>query len=151
VILAALFLALTTVPSPSVPSRPAEDPKIVLTQILAETRELGGRPGEDFIKHEFFIGGADDDDTNKDTSVAILIQTLDGRERMTIQVTRMERDRRDPRIKTARDTKTISGALEGTVFRITRSDYSQDELESLCSQILRAVRDKKRLMKGLRL
>jgi hypothetical protein len=127
---------------------PSEDPAALLVKILVETRELGTRPGENFIKQEFFIGGPDDDDTNKDNSVVILIQSIEGRERMTIQVTRMERDRSDRRIKTARETRTIVGGLDGPGFRITRTDYPVDELESVCAQILRAVQDKKRLIKG---
>lgn len=127
---------------------PFEDPAALLTKILIETRELGARRGEDFIKQEFFIGGPDDDDTNKDTSVVVLIQTIDGRARMTIQVTRMERSPSDPRIKTARETLTIVGAPDGPGFRIVRSDFSGDALETVCIQILRAVQDKKRLIKG---
>ena len=130
------------------PAFPAEDPAVLLKKILVETRELGAHPGEDFIKQEFFIGGPDDDDTNKDTSVVVLIQTIEGRERMTIQVTRMERDRTDRRIKTARETLTIVGGPDGPGFRITRTDYSAAELESVCAQILRAIQAKKRLIKG---
>jgi hypothetical protein len=130
------------------PFFPPEDPASLLCKILVETRELGARPGEDYIKQEFFIGGPDDDDTNKDTSVVVLIQTIDGRERMTIQVTSMERDRNDRRIKTARETQSIVGGPIGPGFRIVRSDFSGDALETVCAQILRAVRDKKRLIKG---
>ena len=127
---------------------PFEDSAALLTKILIETRELGARPGEDFVKQEFFIGGPDDDDTNKDTSVVVLIQSIDGRERMTIQVTRMERSQSDPRIKTARETQTIVGGPDGSGFRIARSDFSGDALETVCAQILRAIQDKKRLIKG---
>ncbi len=130
------------------PSCPAEGPAGLLRRILVETRELGARPGEDFIKQEFFIGGPDDDDTNKDISIIILIQTIDGAERMTIQATRMERDRRDPRIKTARETKSIVGRRDGLFFKMIRSDFAGEELDSVCAQILRAVQDKKRLIKG---
>jgi hypothetical protein len=154
VFLSAGIIAGAPLVGPSRSARPAgtaspfEDPAALLNKILVETREMGARRGEDFIKQEFFIGGPDDDDTNKDTSVVILIQTIDGRERMTIQVTRMERDRSDRRIKTARETRTIVGGLDGPGFRITRTDYPVDELESVCAQILRAVQDKKRLIKG---
>jgi hypothetical protein len=127
---------------------PAGNPAARLKKILIEIRELGPRPGEDFIKQEFFIGGPDDDDTNKDTSVVVLIQSVNGVERMTVQVTRMERNRNDPRIKTARETRSIVGGPDGKLFRIARSDFAADELESVCAQILRAVQDKKRLLKG---
>ena len=73
---------------------------------------------------------------------------IGSRERMTIQVTRMERSPSDPRIKTARETLTIVGAPDGPGFRIVRSDFSGDALETVCIQILRAVQDKKRLIKG---
>jgi len=119
-----------------------------LAQIYHEVLDFGPRPGENFVKQELFIGGPDDDDTNKNISVIVLIQTIDGAERMTIQVTRMERNRNDPRIKTARETKSIIGYPDRSLFRITRSDFAADELESVCSQILRAIQDKKRLIKG---
>ena len=149
-IFAAMILLAGSAASHSIPilNDLPEDPAVLLKKILVETRELGARPGENFIKQEFFIGGADDDDTNKDTSVVVLIQSIDGTERMTIQVTRMDRDRNDPRIKTARETKSIVGGPDGKGFRITRSDFTADELESVCAQILRAVQDKKRLLKG---
>jgi hypothetical protein len=143
-----LLLGIAAAPSCPGPARSAEDPAVLLKKILAETRELGARPGEDFIRQEFFIGGADDDDTNKDTSVVVLIQSISGEKRMTIQVTRMERNRNDPRIKTARETRSIVGGPDGKDFRVARSDFAADELESVCAQILRAVQDKKRLLKG---
>lgn len=142
-----LFMGAFSAPPFSAPVLPAEDPAIVLAKIVVETREMGARPGENFIKQEFFIGGPDDDDTNKDTSVVVLIQSIDGTERMTIQVTRMERDRSNPRIKTARETKSIVGRPDGLLFKIIRSDFIGDELDSVCAQILRAVQDKKRLLK----
>jgi hypothetical protein len=125
----------------------ADDPAAILAKIHAEVRELGARPGEDFIRQEFFIGSADEDDINKETSVVILIQTLEGRERMTIQVTRMERDRHDRRIKTALDTQIIKAGLDPGNVRILHSDYSAKELESVCAQTLRAVLGKKKLLR----
>ena len=147
---AVLFLLTATAAAPNRPPSGglAEDPAVLLNKILVEVREMGAHPGEDFIKQEFFIGAPDEDDTNKDTSVIILIQSIDGKERMTIQVTRMERSRSDRRIKTARETRSITGVPDEAGFRVFRSDYEADELESVCTQILRAVRSKKRLIKG---
>jgi hypothetical protein len=59
----------------------------------------------------------------------------------------MERNRNDPRIKTARETRSIVGGPDGKDFRVARSDFAADELESVCAQILRAVQDKKRLLR----
>jgi len=107
---------------------------------------MGARPGEDFIQQEFFAGGPDDDDTNKDLHVVVLIQSESGRSKMTVQVTRFERDRRDRKVKTARETKTtraevVQGAVKGLA-----SDYEDIPLHEVLEQIERAVLQKKKLL-----
>ena len=143
----ALFPVLAGAGFIGVGGLPARGPETILVRIFSEVRDFGPRPGEDFIKHEFFIGGPDDDDTNKDTSVVILIQNVDGVERMTVQVTFMTRDRTDPKIKTARETKSFAGSVRDGRWVLLRSDFPDRELEPLGAQILRAVLDKKRLMR----
>jgi hypothetical protein len=117
-----------------------------LLEIYREVKELGPYPGEDFIRREFFVG-KDDDDTNKNTHIVILIQNLEGRERMRLQVTTMEPSRNDPQVKYARAVKNIACVVEGDNVSIGRSDYSERELDRLAADILRAVLDKKKLLK----
>ena len=119
----------------------------ILKQIHDEVKELGRYPGEDFIRREFFIGNEDDDDTNKNQHVAVLIQTIDGLEKMRIQVTTMEPSQENPQVKYATSSKSISCQVGANVVAIQNSDYAEPELEKLAAEILRAVLAKKKLLK----
>ncbi len=119
----------------------------ILKQIYDEVKELGRYPGEDFIRREFFIGNEDDDDTNKNQHVAVLIQTIDGQEKMSIQVTAMEPSKENPQVKYATSSKSILCRVGKDALTIQTSDYDEPELERLASEILRAVLAKKKLLK----
>lgn len=107
---------------------------------------MGARPGENFIQQEFFAGGPDDDDTNKDLHVVVLIQPETGMSKITLQVTRFERDRRDRNVKTARETNTIRAEIvKGAVKGLT-SDYGDRDLHEILEQVQRAVIQKKKLL-----
>jgi hypothetical protein len=120
-----------------------------LKKIYDEVREMPSPPGQNFLKQDFFIGGPDDDDTNKDVHVVVLIQAGDGADRMKIQVTYLERSVKDPRVKTARETKTLTCAVGGPGFQVVDSEYADREISRLASDILQAVKDKKRLIRGV--
>jgi hypothetical protein len=124
--------------------RPADS----LRQIYAEVKELGPYPGESFIKHEFFLGPADDD-TYKKEHIVVLIQADDGVEKMKIQVTEMETRPDNPRIQLAGRVRSIVCAIAGDDLTIVRSDYVAKEVDRLAPDILRAVREKKKLLKSL--
>jgi hypothetical protein len=115
-------------------------------QIYLEVRELGSYASEEFIRRDFFVG-EDEDDTNKDTHVAILIQNWEGRERMTIRVTEMERSPSNPRVALAKRTRSVRYLVEKGRAEEDRSEFSQDELQELAPNILRAILNKKRLLK----
>jgi hypothetical protein len=133
---------LAALPSP----QKAKDVPAFLREIEKAVREIGGYPGEDFVRREFFLG-VGDDDTYKTHYVGILIKDDAESSRMTIQVTLLEPSRDDPRVKYARDIKTIVCRFQAAGAEILRSDYSQVELETLLPDVLRAVVDKKNLLK----
>jgi len=137
-----LAAGLAALPSP----RKARDVPTLLREIEKAVREIGGYPGEDFVRREFFLGEGDDD-TCKTHYVGILIKDDPEGPRMTIQVTRLEPSRDDPRVKYARDPKTIVCRLPADKAEAVKSDYSQAELERLLPELLRAVIDKKNLLK----
>jgi hypothetical protein len=137
-----LAVGLAAPPSP----RKAQDVPTLLREIEKAVREIGGYPGEDFVRREFFLGEGDDD-TYKTHYVGILIKDDPEGPRMTIQVTRLEPSRDDPRVKYARDPKTIVCRLPADKAEVVKSDYSQAELERLLPEMLRAVVDKKNLLK----
>jgi len=127
----------------------AQDPDRSLSafkRIYSEVKEMGARPGSDFIQWEFFIGAPDDDDTNKTISVIIFIQTVGGIETMKVQVTYMERMPENPKVKLAKQTKSIQMTVVPEGIRADSSDFDEDELPRLAEDILKSVRDKKRLL-----
>ena len=117
-----------------------------LMRVHDEVAELGRYPGQDFVRWDFFIGGPDDDDTNKDQHVVVLIEDGQVPRRMLLQVTQLERSRGDRNVKYARGTRRVLCFLENGKLEVRRSDYSDAELEELADGILRAVLDKKRLL-----
>lgn len=144
-------------PSAAVPFRAADRlnpasisgaPKYLeaLKDIYREVKELGAYPGDDFISREFFLGPADDD-TYKNEHIAVLIQNLDGREKMKIQVTEMEIVSDKPRVQKAGATRVIVCSIVGDVLTVERSEFSVDKLAGLAPEILRAVQAKKKLLK----
>ena len=108
---------------------------------------MGPYPGQNFILHEFFAGGPDDDDTNKDLHVVVLIQVVGGLEKMRIQVTYMERTKQDPTIKYAKEVKNISCLVAADRITVQSSDYSEKEMDNLAPDILQAILNKKKLLK----
>ncbi|OGD19555.1 MAG: hypothetical protein A2W03_01305 [Candidatus Aminicenantes bacterium RBG_16_63_16] len=119
----------------------------VLKQIYVEVKELGPYPGENFIKHEFFLGPADDDSYKRE-HIVVLIQVVEGVERMKIQITEMKNRPDNPRIQVAGKVRTISCKITARgVLSLLRSDYSGREIARLAPDVLRAVREKARLLK----
>jgi hypothetical protein len=124
-----------------------KDTLAILKKIYVEVKEMGPYPGESFILHEFFAGGPDDDDTNKDQHVVVLIQVVGGVEKMRIQVTYLERTKQDRTIKYAKEMKNISCLVAADRVKIQSSDYTEKELGKLAPDILQAVLNKKKLLK----
>jgi hypothetical protein len=117
-----------------------------LRQIYAEVKELGPYPGEGFVSREFFVG-EDDDDTNKNTHIVILIQNIEGQGKMKIQVTDMEPSQANPQVKYAKGVKKIACLVTGDNVSVQSSDYKERELEKLIPGILHAIQDKEKLLK----
>lgn len=118
----------------------------ILKEIHAEVKGMGLYPGQDFVQQAFFVG-EDDDDTNKDIHVSILIQAQEQKEKMTIRVTRMIKDRRNPQARLAGTTKGLVCILGGDELEVQSSDYQEKEIAELAPEILTAVQNKKRLLK----
>jgi len=128
--------------------RDREDTLKVFRQVYDEVRVMPARPGELFIRQEFFIG-EDDDDTNKDLSVSVVLPEGERPPVMIVQFTWMERDRADRRISRARLTKILRCVLERDTVQAKGVDgaaFEEKELRDLARGLLKAVRDKKRLL-----
>jgi len=130
------------------PAGPGSENKhfAVLIKIHDEVKEMGPYPGEDFIRREFFVG-EDDDDTNKDVHVVVLIQRLELKEIMTIRVTEMVKDPGNLRARLAKNSRMLVCLLSGDRLEIRSSDYEAKDLDKLAPDILTAIQNKKRLLK----
>lgn len=136
--------ALDSVTFEEMPSSKEKALKII-KEIYREVKELGKYPGEEFIKREFFVG-EDDDDTNKDIHVLILIQKISNEERMTIQVTYMQQTHTNPIVRIAKSSRIIICVIEGEKIEFIKNDYDIKEMNSLLPEILRAIKDKKKIL-----
>ena len=146
---AALLLLLLAGAWPPITGPSAlRDPDIpgLLREIRDQILGLERYPGEDFARGEFFLGEGDDD-TYKTHAVGILVNTEAEGSRMTIVVSRLEPARDNPRIKYAREPRTIACRVAGEAVEILRSDYAPPELAKLLPAVLKAVIDKKALLK----
>jgi hypothetical protein len=140
-----LFGFTTVLAAPSGPG-PVKKYLAILKQIHAEVKEIGPYPGEDFIRREFFVG-EDDDDTNKDIHVLVLIQSLESKEMMTIRVTEMVKDPGNPQARLAKTSRVLFCLVAGDRLEIQSSDYEEKDLAELVPEILTAIQNKKRLLK----
>ncbi|MDD8028001.1 MAG: hypothetical protein PHE62_00460 [Acidobacteriota bacterium] len=114
-------------------------------RIYEEVQTMPARPGERFIRQEFFIGEGDDD-TYKDIAVSIVLPREDAPPDMIVQITWMKRDRRDRRVAVARSTKTLRFILEADGTRLEGDEPANGEIAVLARGLFTAVRNKKRLL-----
>lgn len=130
--------------------RPAPEKKhlTILKEIRVEVKEMGAYPGQDFFQQAFFVG-EDDDDTNKDIHVSILIRPVEEKEKMTVRVTMMKKDRRNPQARLAGTTREFVCLFRDDNVEIQSADYEEEEIAALVPDILTAIRNKKRLLKIL--
>ena len=136
--------------SPAERPRPAPEKKYqtILREIRVEVKEMGAYPGQDFFQQAFFVG-EDDDDTNKDIHVSILIRAVEEKEKMTVRVTMMKRDRRNPQARLAGTTREFVCLFHNDIVETQSADYEEEEIAALVPDILTAIRNKKRLLKIL--
>ena len=125
-----------------------KDSSKILKEIYQEMKEFENYPGCNFIKREFFVG-EDDDDTNKDIHVVVLVQEVDEKEKITVQVTYMERKRGRPVVGIARYIKIFSYFVQGDQTDIIKSDFDAKEEELVLAGVLQAIKNKKKLLKEL--
>jgi hypothetical protein len=121
----------------------------LLVRIRDEVLGLPRYPGEDFHRGEFHLGQGDDD-TNKTHAVGILVKGEEdgGGLRMTVVVSRLEPSPGDPRVFYARESRTLACRFREDRVEVLRSEPGERELAPLLAEILKAVVDKKNLLKG---
>jgi hypothetical protein len=145
-----LAIALVLPAGPQQRSHEAGKTAELLRRIFDEVRTFGPEPSPSAqpVQQDFFIGGPDDDDTNKDVHVAVLIYRLEGFEMMKIRVTTLERSRENPRVKFAAGSKACACRIDPEGIVLVSSDFAEKELARTAAELLKAIADKKRLIKG---
>jgi hypothetical protein len=123
-----------------------KNPTEILKVIHAEVKELGFYENETFLRREFHMN-LDGNDTNKEEYVMVFSQTIDGSEKMTVQVTYFEPQKDNSFIKHAVETKEIKCVLTGEQIEIRLCDYGEKEVRTVLTEILSGIRNKKKLLK----
>jgi hypothetical protein len=123
-----------------------KNPEEILKNIHKEVAELGKRKNEDFIKREFHFD-LDENPTNTEEHIVVLIYEVEKKERMVVQVTYFETDGLEHSVKYAKDIKLISCSLDSEKLKIEKCDFSKKEMEPLFSDILEGIQEEKKLFK----
>lgn len=133
-------------PSPPKSAKLGRETVSRLRDIHGEVRGMVKYPGEDFVRREFFVGRGDDD-TYKDFHLVVLIQDIARREKMTLQVTRLDPSTENPRIKYGKDVRLVVCWVDREGIEVIRSDYEDKDLAPLLPEMLRCIRERKLLVK----
>jgi len=123
-----------------------KSPEEILRNIYKEVSELGKRKNEYFIKREFHFD-LDENPTNTEEHIVVLIYDIEKGERMVVQVTYFETDGLIHSVKYAKDIKLISCYVDSEKLKIEKCDFSKKEMEPLFSDILKGIQEEKKLFK----
>lgn len=118
----------------------------LLKEILDEVVQLGGNQDPDLIKREFWMD-LDGQEDNKEEHVVVMRYSDGLNVKMIVQITYFSEDKGKRYVRFAKDTKLVQCCIKEHVLEISHSDYSDDEMEKLFSDILTGIRNKKELLK----
>ena len=118
----------------------------LLKDIHDEVLQFGVNEDPDLIKREFWMD-LDGQKDNKEEHVVVMRYNDGLNLRMTVQVTYFSDDKGKRYVRFAKDTKLIQCCIKEQDLEISRSDYSDKEMEKLFNDILIGIRNKKELLK----
>ena len=121
-------------------------PSEILNTIYQEIKELGSYEDENFLRREFQMD-LDGNATNREEYVMVLSQNIDKIQKMVLQVTYFEQDKKNRYVKNAKETKEIKCELIGEEFKIKSCDYEEKKVNKLLSKILTGIQEKKAFLK----
>jgi hypothetical protein len=127
-------------------SESKNDPEGIMKNIYEEVTALGKRKGEYFIKREFHFN-LDNNPTNTEEHIVVLIYDIEKGERMVVQVTYFETDGLRHSVKYAKDIKLIYCSIDSKKLKIENCDYNKKEMKPLFSDILKGIQKEKKLFK----
>lgn len=118
-----------------------------IKEVYEEVRPAASVSAEGLKEWQSFLG-KDEDDTYKDDHLFIIIQEKENEVRLWIQITFLERDINNPRKQTAVGAKQIEASVDPKTkaVLISHNEFSPTEIETIFPQILRSIRDKKKLL-----
>lgn len=122
------------------------EPESILKDIYKEVKELEKREDEPFIKGEFFFD-LDENPTNTEEHIVVLIYEMDDKERMVIQVTYFESEGLRDSIKYAKDIMLITCFIKSDELKIDKCDYDKKEVNKILLDILKGIKEEKELYK----
>jgi hypothetical protein len=79
----------------------------------------------------------------------ILVQEVDEKEKVTVQVTYMERKKGRPVIGIAKYIKIISYFILGDQTEVIKSEFDEKEKGSILRGVLQAIKNKKKLLREI--
>jgi hypothetical protein len=118
----------------------------VLKDIYKEVSELGKRKNENFIKREFHFD-LDENPTNSEEHIVVLIYDIDKKERMVVQVTYFEAEGVKYSIKYAKDIRLVSCHIAAEKLEIDKCDFNKKEIKPTLKDILKGIQEEKKLFK----
>ena len=141
-------LAAISMPGAILPEKKdmKREPESILKDIYEEVKELEKREEEPFIKGEFFFD-LDENPTNTEEHIVVLIYEMDDKERMVIQVTYFESEGLRDSIKYAKDIMLITCLLKSDELKIDKCDYDKKEINKILPDILKGIKEEKELYK----
>jgi len=118
----------------------------ILKDIYEEVKELGVYGDENFLRREFHMD-LDNNAVNREEYVMVLSQNIDKIQKMVLQVTYFEQDKKNRFVKNAKETKEIKCEMIGEAFQIKKCDYEDKKVKRVLSKILTGIKEKKELLK----
>lgn len=118
----------------------------ILKDIHKEVTELGKRKDEYFIKREFHFD-LDENPTNSEEHIVVLIYETKDKEKMIVQVTYFEAEGPKYSIKYAKDIKLVTCILDSEKLEIEKCDFNNKEMRPLMTDILKGIQEEKKLYK----
>ena len=118
----------------------------VLFNIYREVKEMGCRPGEDFIKREFHLD-LDGKRENREEHIVVLIHNEGNGDKFILQVTFFKTKSNYYDKRNAEDIRNITCIVNGDVIEVIKNELKEDELNKLLPKILKGIREEKKLLK----
>ncbi len=118
----------------------------LLKDIHDEVMQFGLNEDPNLIKREFWMD-LDGREDNKEEHVVVMRHNDGLNFKLTIQVTYFSGDKGKRFVRFAKDTKLIQCCVKEHDLEISKSDYSDKEMEKLFNNILIGIRNKKELLK----